>query len=82
MHITFSFTSQEFSYVRLPSANLHLFQSMLYSLLPDELASRLHDEGFDSEGRRMKLFAMGSIIIASSVRRRYGGFSASVETNG
>ena len=65
MHITFSFTSQEFSYVRLPSANLHLFQSMLYSLLPDELASRLHDEGFDSEGRRMKLFAMGWPVASS-----------------
>ena len=58
MHITFSFTSPEISCIRLPSANLHLFQSMLYSLLPSDMAAKLHDEGFDSDGRKMKLFAM------------------------
>lgn len=58
MHITFSFTSSEFSSMRLPSANLHLFQSMLYSLLPFDMAGKIHDEGFDSDGRKMKLFAM------------------------
>ena len=46
------------SSVRLPSANLHLFQAMLYSLLPPEEASMLHDIGFNSNGRKMKLFAM------------------------
>ncbi len=59
MHITFSFTSPENSCIRLPSANLHLFQSMLYSLLPSDMAAKIHDEGFDSDGRKMKLFAMG-----------------------
>ena len=59
MHITFSFASSEISCIRLPSANLHLFQSMLYSLLPSDMAARIHDEGFDSDGRKMKLFAMG-----------------------
>lgn len=58
MHITFSLTSSEDSCIRLPSANLHLFQSMLYSLLPSDIAARIHDEGFASDGRKMKLFAM------------------------
>ena len=70
MHITFSFTSSEFSSVRLPSANLHLFQSMLYSLLPFDMAAKIHDEGFDSDGRKMKLFAMGWPV--SSARPQFG----------
>ena len=65
MHITFSFTSREFSSVRLPSANLHLFQSMLYSFLPREKATQLHDKGFDSDGRKMKLFAVGWPVASS-----------------
>lgn len=59
MHITFSFDIEGDSTIRLPSANLHLFQSMLYSLLPDEIAGKIHDEGFDSDGRKMKLFSFG-----------------------
>lgn len=70
MHITFSFTSTEFSSIRLPSANLHLFQSMLYSFLSPEKAAQIHDEGFDSNGRKMKLFAM-SWPVASS-RPQFG----------
>ena len=65
MHITFSFSAHDNSSIRLPSANLHLFQSMLYSLLPHEQASQLHDEGYDSDGRRMKLFAMGWPVASS-----------------
>ena len=70
MHITFSFTSSEISSVRLPSANLHLFQSMLYSLLPSELAAKIHDNGFDSDGRKMKLFAMS--WPAAAARPQFG----------
>ena len=70
MHITFSFTSSETSCIRLPSANLHLFQSMLYSLLPADLAAKIHDEGFDSDGRKMKLFAMS--WPSSSARPQFG----------
>ena len=70
MHITFSFTSQEISNIRLPSANLHLFQSMLYSLLPSDMAAKIHDEGFDSDGRKMKLFAMSWPV--SSARPQFG----------
>lgn len=58
MHIKFLFSMPNNSSVRLPSANLHLFQAMLYSLLPPEEASILHDVGFNSDGRKMKLFAM------------------------
>ena len=70
MHITFSFTSSEISSIRLPSANLHLFQSMLYSLLPSEVAAKIHDEGFDSDGKKMKLFAMS--WPAASARPQFG----------
>ena len=70
MHITFSFTSPEISSIRLPSANLHLFQSMLYSLLPYDLAAKIHDEGFDSDGRKIKLFAMS--WPAASARPQFG----------
>ena len=65
MHITFLLTSSDKSSIRLPSANLHLFQSMLYSILPPELAGTLHDEGFDSDGRKMILFAMSWPVAAS-----------------
>lgn len=58
MHIKFLFSMPDNSSVRLPSANLHLFQAMLYSLLPPEEASMLHDIGFNSNRRKMKLFAM------------------------
>ncbi len=44
--------------VRVPLANLHLFQSLLYKALPPERAAFLHDEGYRVDGRRMKLFAM------------------------
>lgn len=70
MHITFSFTSPEISSLRLPSANLHLFQSMLYSFLPFNIAAKIHDEGFDSDGRKMKLFAMGWPV--ASARPQFG----------
>ena len=65
MHITFSFDIDGDSTIRLPSANLHLFQSMLYSLLPDEIAGKIHDEGFDSDGRKMKLFSFGWPVAES-----------------
>ncbi|MBQ6773190.1 MAG: CRISPR-associated endoribonuclease Cas6 [Synergistaceae bacterium] len=60
MHIILWLTSPDNneSSIRLPSANLHLFQSMLYALLPPDDAKALHDDGFDSDGRKMKLFAM------------------------
>ena len=70
MHITLWLTSSERSSIRLPSANLHLFQSMLYSLLPPGQAGSLHDEGFNSDGRRMKLFAMS--WPSSSSRPQFG----------
>lgn len=70
MHITFSFTSPETSSVRLPSANLHLFQSMLYSLLPLDMAAKIHNEGFNSDGRKMKLFAMSWPV--ASARPQFG----------
>ncbi len=44
--------------IRLPSANLHLFQAMLYSLLPPEEAAFLHDTGYEADGKKFKLFAM------------------------
>ena len=49
MHITLWLTSNDISTIRLPSANLHLFQSMLYSILPPEEAANLHDKGFNSD---------------------------------
>lgn len=42
---------------RIPRINLHLFQAMLYNLLPQTFGSFLHDEGFISANRRFKLFA-------------------------
>ena len=69
MHVTLFLTSPDKSSIRLPSANLHLFQSMLYSVLPfysDKLADIVHDEGFVSDGRKMKLFAMSWPAAASS----------------
>ena len=74
MHITFWFTSRTEKFMRLPSASLHLFQSVLYSLLPPEEAAYLHDEGYDSDGRTFKMFAMG--WPAASSRPTFGNGTA------
>ncbi|MBQ7594476.1 MAG: CRISPR-associated endoribonuclease Cas6 [Synergistaceae bacterium] len=66
MHVTLYFSSPKTSSIRLPSANLHMFQAMLYSLLPPQEADVLHNQGFNSDGKKMKLFAM-SWPIASSL---------------
>lgn len=58
MHITLWLNSHESDVLRLPAANLHLFQSLLYKLLPHERAAFLHDEGYRVDGKPMKLFAM------------------------
>lgn len=58
MHITLSINSRESRILRLPTASLHLFQSLLYNLLPADRAKFLHDEGYVIDGRPMKLFAM------------------------
>ena len=67
MHITFVFTAAEqgADLLRLPSANLHIFQSMLYSLLPLDEAAFLHDEGYEGGCQKMKLYAMSWPIAAS-----------------
>ena len=63
MHITIWLNGDQ-KYLKTPTANLHLFQSLLYALLPPERAAFLHDEGFPVEGRKMKLFAMSWPIAA------------------
>ena len=66
MHITFRLVlpGRDRS-IRLPSANLHLFQSMLYALLPPDEASFLHDDGYEAGGKKLKLFAMSWPAAAS-----------------
>ena len=68
MHVTLWFTAvkpnEEGAFIRVPRANLHLFQSLLYAVLPPERASFLHDEGYSVDGRRIKLFAMSWPIAA------------------
>ena len=58
MHITMLFNSHESKVLKVPLSNLHLFQSLLYKLLPAEHASFLHNEGYVVDGHPMKLFAM------------------------
>ena len=43
----------------LPRVNLHLVQAAIYSTLPGKISAFLHDEAFNVDGRRMKLFAFG-----------------------
>ena len=74
MHITFWFSSHTENFLRLPSANLHLFQSMLYSLMPPDFAEQLHDTGFNSDGKTLKLFAMS--WPASDSRPVFGNSAA------
>ncbi len=68
MHITLWFTplkrEDRDAFIRVPRANLHLFQSLLYAVLPPEKASFLHDQGYSVDGRRIKLFAMSWPIAA------------------
>ena len=58
MHITLYFKATEQDFIRVPKANLHLFQSLLYNVFPPEHASFLHDEGYVVKGKHLKLFAM------------------------
>jgi CRISPR-associated endoribonuclease Cas6 len=72
VHLTLQFNSRESNVLRLPSANLHLFQAMLYRLLPPERAAFLHDEGYKVDGKPMKLFAMSWPLCASRPREDKG----------
>lgn len=54
--IDLAFESEEGPF-RIPRVNLHLFQAMLYNLLPRAFARFLHDRGFESDNRHFKLFA-------------------------
>ena len=59
MHITLELHGARGQrYLKAPRANLHLFQSLLYKILPPERAAFLHEEGYPVDGRRMKLFAL------------------------
>ena len=60
MHVTFWLTkgSPKEKALHLPRANLHLFQSLIYRILPPDQAAFLHEEGYDSHGKKLKLFAM------------------------
>ena len=58
MHITFWLDSPAHK-ITLPSANLHMLQAAIYSLLPSDKADFLHNEGYNVKGRTMKLFALG-----------------------
>ena len=70
MHITLWFTTAKSraddGFIRVPRSNLHLFQSLLYNVLPPDKAFFLHEEGYRVGGRRMKLFAMSWPIAASA----------------
>ena len=58
MHITLYFKATDGDFIRVPRANLHLFQALIYNVLPPEHASFLHDEGYMIKGKHLKLFAM------------------------
>lgn len=58
MHITITIGSHESNILKLPQQYLHLFQSLIYKLLPSPYAEFLHDRGYVVDGRSMKLFAM------------------------
>lgn len=58
MQILISLNSPCSGILKLPSSNLHLFQSLLYNLLPCEYADFLHNYGYIVDGHPMKLFAM------------------------
>lgn len=64
MHLTLWLNGENPS-IRVPLSNLHLFQSLIYKILPPSWASFLHGEGYLVDGKRMKLFAM-SWPIASA----------------
>ena len=64
MHLTLWFDAEN-PLIHVPLSNLHLFQSLIYKILPESWASFLHGEGYVVDGKRMKLFAM-SWPIASA----------------
>ena len=66
MHITLTFNSEKQDFIRVPRANLHLFQALIYNALPKETASFLHSEGYIIKGKHIKLFAMSWPISSRS----------------
>ncbi|MBR1672168.1 MAG: hypothetical protein IJ702_04515 [Fretibacterium sp.] len=67
MHITLwlSAGKRGDAFIRVPRSNLHLFQSLIYNVLPPDRAAFLHEEGYPVRGRRMKLFAMSWPVAAA-----------------
>lgn len=58
MHISLFINSRESKILKLPCSNLHLFQSLIYNLLPPDKAAFLHDHGYVIDNRPLKLFAV------------------------
>ena len=69
MHLTLHLNGPASS-LRLPLSNLHLFQSLIYSVLPPERAAFLHSEGYVADGRRMKLFAMSWPVAVKQLAQK------------
>ena len=66
MHITLYLKAIDKDFIRVPRANLHLFQSLIYNVLPSEQAAFLHDEDYVVKGKHLKLFAMSWPISEKS----------------
>ncbi len=73
MHISLFINSRESKILKLPCSNLHLFQSLIYKLLPPDKAAFLHDHGYVIDNRPLKLFAM-SWPISEKAPKLAGGF--------
>jgi CRISPR-associated endoribonuclease Cas6 len=55
--------------LRLPIHYNHLVQGLVYGLLGEEFAQRVHDEGFSAGERHLRLFAFSRLLGTYALRR-------------
>lgn len=51
----------------LPIQYNYLVQSAIYAALPEDVASRIHDEGYSAGNRRFKMFSFSQLWVSSSL---------------
>lgn len=62
MKIHLSLKTLQGDKIRLPRVNLHILQGFVYNLMSGGLAKFLHDEGYEIEGRKFKLFSFSWLM--------------------
>lgn len=78
MKILLRFRPTQGEYVRLPKDCLHTFQGFIYSLMSEQVAKFMHDEGYQVENKKYKLFAFSWPLAKKTVEGQYVVFKGDI----